>query len=360
MTANWQPEPAGTAGPPVVRLSGPDDLIGAVPAMLGFHPTESLVLCCLQGPRCRQCLTMRVDLPAAGHRSAVSAGLAVRARAAGADRALLLVYTERGDGPAHPELVATLARALAAEGVELADAYRVGRGRWWSYLCGERDCCPAQGSPLPGRPGAGALQYLAEVVAAGGQVHPDRAALQASVAAPAGGVRVRLRRARGPAAEQLREVVVAGGAEALRAHTGQLLGELADRYAGGRGGISDDEAARACLGLHDVGARDELLARSVARPAARLAMLHDLVRLAVPPDDAPACAALAAVAYLHGDGALARCALDRALDSDPGYSLALLLDHALARALPPTVLAEAFTPGLPAGAGRGVGGRRSG
>src|SRR5262249_61645368 len=45
-------------------------------------------------------------------------------------------------------------------------------------------------------------------------------------------------------------------------------------------------------------------------------------------------------AWRYGDGALARVAIERALDADSGYSLAHLLGEALDRALPPSLLDE--------------------
>jgi Domain of unknown function (DUF4192) len=51
---------------------------------------------------------------------------------------------------------------------------------------------------------------------------------------------------------------------------------------------------------------------------------------------APAATLLGFSAWLSGDGALAWCAVERALDADPGYSLASLLTQLLAGAVPPS------------------------
>jgi hypothetical protein len=63
---------------------------------------------------------------------------------------------------------------------------------------------------------------------------------------------------------------------------------------------------------------------------------RDVVRRV--PDDLrpPAATLLAFAAWLSGDGALAWCAVERALDVEPGYSLANLLTQLLAGAVPPT------------------------
>ena len=51
--------------------------------------------------------------------------------------------------------------------------------------------------------------------------------------------------------------------------------------------------------------------------------------------DAPVCTVLAWVTYCDGAGTITSIALERALLSDPDYSMAQLLQHALSNALPP-------------------------
>ena len=51
---------------------------------------------------------------------------------------------------------------------------------------------------------------------------------------------------------------------------------------------------------------------------------------------APAAGLLAFAAWLAGDGALAWCAVDRSLRSDPDHTLAQLVAQALEGAVPPS------------------------
>ncbi len=51
---------------------------------------------------------------------------------------------------------------------------------------------------------------------------------------------------------------------------------------------------------------------------------------------APVATLMAFAAWLSGDGALAWCGVERALDADPGYGLASLLTQMLAGAVPPS------------------------
>ena len=79
----------------MVKISGPADILGVLPHRLGFHPTESLVVVCLEGPRNRDRLVMRFDLPAEECDDALVGLVLERVRAMKATGALLVVYTEQ-------------------------------------------------------------------------------------------------------------------------------------------------------------------------------------------------------------------------------------------------------------------------
>ena len=61
-----------------IRVSGPAGLLAVVPTMLGFHPSNSLVLMCLSGERRRVGPVARVDLPP-GHDRPLAARLTMHA-----------------------------------------------------------------------------------------------------------------------------------------------------------------------------------------------------------------------------------------------------------------------------------------
>ena len=84
----------------MVKISGPADILGVLPHRLGFHPTESLVVVCLEGPRNRDRLVMRFDLPAEECDDALVGLVLERVRAMNATGALLVVYTEQPSPPA--------------------------------------------------------------------------------------------------------------------------------------------------------------------------------------------------------------------------------------------------------------------
>ena len=315
--------------PGVIRLSSLPDLVAVVPALIGFQPTESLVVVTLRGPRHRAGLTLRVDLPErAGERSVVDSAVAA-VRRSGAESSVVFVCTDDPTARPHARLVKALHRALTGAGVDVLDCVLVRAGRCWSYRCTQA-CCPPQGRPVP--PPNPAL--VAALVAQGRAVLDDRTALVASIAPVAGRRaaamashlrRERRRRAMGAtdAAVELEDI-----RRWLQAH---VDGQLPD----------DPTAARIIAACDDPLVRDGLIAGLAGRePHDLLPLLVQLATLTVPPHDAEVLTVLAFTAYVVGNGALANVALDRALDSDPGHRAATLLRHGIDRALPPATFRE--------------------
>lgn len=312
---------------PRVRLSGPAELVAALPTLCGFVPSESLVVVCLAGSRVD--LVARYDLPPP---EAVPVLLGdVERRSAHAQTAWLLLLAEQP--------CAELVEALRARG-PWAEVLLVQGGRWRSLLCDDTTCCPVDGTPVPQDSPALTL-VRAEATLRGTAVLPDRAALVASLAAPTDGHAALAR-----AGRRLARETVEHGRPAVRE---RLLVALDTAL----GRPEEADAAELALGLHDVLLRDELLTWAVEDADAVHALLLHLARCAPAPDDAPVCAALAWVAHARGDGATASVALDRALSSDPEHSLALLLREALDHQVRPEQLqaVAAQTAGL-LGAGR--------
>jgi hypothetical protein len=69
-------------------------------------------------------------------------------------------------------------------------------------------------------------------------------------------------------------------------------------------------------------------------------VLLDLMRRTPAPYDAPVCTLFAWQSYCDGGGAEVTIALERALRSDPTYSLALLLVQVLDGQVPPATVRE--------------------
>ena len=177
-------EPDAPVEPTVVKITSPADIIGMLPHRLGFHPTESLVVVCLEGTRRRDRLVMRLDLCPSRLDERVAREMADRVRRAGASNAVLVCYTDapvEGDGLARAGLVDAVVKRLRAYDIGVIEALLVRDGRWWSYHCTDESCCPGSGSPLAADLTPAASHYAAESVMQGAVVMADRETLVRSI-----------------------------------------------------------------------------------------------------------------------------------------------------------------------------------
>ncbi|HEX6920184.1 MAG TPA: DUF4192 domain-containing protein [Actinomycetes bacterium] len=333
-----------TAGRTVVKVSTPADILGVLPHRLGFHPTESIVVVFLHGPRRRDGLVMRLDLEPPEHDERVAEDIADRLVHAGAGAAVIACYTDTdtdtdgdgdGDGDtdgdrlrlARAPLVDALRRRLSRHGIEIVEALLVRRGRWWSYQCHDPDCCPDSGTEIVGALTPAAQIYAAETVLGGDVVLPDRAALERSVRPPRNPVADEVRaQARQRAEERMARVYAEGGEEAVGRLTLGLLRSTVQAWAEGECDLSPDVAATVLSGLCLTSVRDEAMTLVLDHePRVLVPVLTAFARCADDGAAAPVCSVLAWVAHAAGDGAVANVAVDRALRCAPGYSLARLI-----------------------------------
>lgn len=329
------PDRGPSAVPSVVRLRGPADILGVLPWRLGFHPSDCLVVVCLEGERRRDRLVMRSDLGPPAHDAAVAADLAGRARHVGASAVVAVVYTEAPDVDgrlARADLADALVDALDAEQVEASDVLLVRGDRWWSYLCGNDDCCPSAGTPLLPEATEAATRYAAETVVRGGAVLADREAVRRSITPSDHAV---ARAVRGQAAvladQTISDALAAGGLPALRGLALGRLWALRTRWAqGDRHPPDPHDAALVVLGLRDKQTRDQVMTAALDDDVESVIdLLSMLARQADDLDAAPLCTVLGWLAYTAGQGALATVAVERALCAEPGYEMARLLEHGM-------------------------------
>lgn len=335
---------------PKLKLSGPGSLIAAVPHLLGFPPEESLVLVGLRGPRGRLGMTMRVDLPPDGPESAPAVAefepLAAALLGDGATDCLAMVMTNRADradqddqddlGP-YVDLVANLDQALYVCGVEVSDIVLVRNGRWRSYLCRDGECCPAEGTAVP--PPSGELAAYAAF--SGSVVRDSRADLVALIAADPAAI-ASTERALDHVCRELAAASMSGTSETYREAIGNAIDRRVRALAAGTARpLRHRDVARIAVALIDRQLRDRVAGHCLQDTASAAESLWiDLLRRLPAPLDAAPATMLAMSSWARGDGALANVALDRALDSDPGYSLAQLVRTALDHALPPGTVKE--------------------
>ena len=152
-----------------ISLRSPHELLAIVPFVLGFHPTNSIVVLCLRNRRLG--LTQRLDLPLPEHTHHVVSALLPSLVAENPDSVILLGYENR-TGESVPALEA-LNAALRSRSIEIHDRIVVRNERWRSLDCYSPDCCPPSGSRVP-EP-ADVPGIAAEFIGQGICPHPDRA-----------------------------------------------------------------------------------------------------------------------------------------------------------------------------------------
>jgi hypothetical protein len=319
-----------------VSIRTQSELVAAIPALMGFHPRDSLVVLAIVGEGgSRLGLTLRIDLPPPEVAAEVAPDLAAAAvRTLLRDSpsgAVVVVVAAGGGGPGdtghggdlpHGELVAHVVRELDRHAVEIHAAMwaeaTTGGARWRCY--DECDCSGVLPDPA-------STPVLAAAVAGGQVVHADRGALERLVA-PADHERIRRR-------ERLLIEATDTGADPEPS-----IGLVDDAVAAaddGRLVLDDERVVALAIALADLRVRDAALLRCLGpRPAAAEHLWAALARETPDPEAAEPAALLVVSALLRGDGALANVALDRAEQAWPGHRLTRLLRAATESGLRPS------------------------
>jgi len=313
-----------------LALRAPADLIAAIPYLLGFHPSDSVVVVGLRG---RQVVfAARGDLGEPPGFVEYVTSVVMRQDV---DTAAVVGY---GPDERTREPVTAIRTALERHGVGVIDALRVAGGRFWSYACPRAGCCPPGGTAYD----AVASPVAAAATHAGHVALPDRDALVRQIAPVGGLTRESMRQATERAAERLAGLLTTSspgdllGAQLLRRVGVAAVRQAMRRHREGDH-LTDDEVAWLTVLLKHLPIRDYAWER-VGADEWHVELWADVLRRAeshlVP---APA-SLLAFAAWRSGQGALALAAVERAKLSDPGYSMARLLDDVLHRGIPPSTL----------------------
>ncbi len=257
----------------------------------------------------------------------------------GAEKVVAVVFDDEvdprgtGGGLAWCELADEVHMTAGRLGLDVDEVALVSSGRIWSYDCADPRCCPPEGRVLGGK----SSQIAATAAYAGLVALPDRSDLVAQLAS------------------RVDPDEVAGLLDELATHEGAAAGRAGTHQQGERDRADAGallEAARVCdeageVTLTDVQRIDFAVAlrRIAVRDAVWMALdaeridgraLWQQLGTTVPaPYDAAPLFLFGWASYRDGNGALARIAADRALDSDPYYSAADLILAALSQALDP-------------------------
>ena len=340
-SADGQPRPMTTAREtPSLTVRSPEDLLALAPVVLGFTPTDSVVLLTF-GPGA---FHARVDLPARGDRegaAAIADTLVDPVRRHRVTRAAVLLFT--GDPVLARGVARDLEGALRRAGVDVVDVLRAHEGRWWPAR-GRRPGVPVHGVPYD----AAAHPFSAQSVLEGRVTLPSRRALAGTLDPLAGAVE-EVQEAAAVAAASF-----AGTDPAWCARERRWAAALVRTHVGCRTVPDSAEVARLVVGLGSFAVRDAVWSTTPpARdaPAARDAadLWTEVVRRCPERWRAPAAALLAYAAWNCGNGALAWCAVDVADAADPEHTLTGLVAQLLGAAVRP----GAFDPSEVFAAGEG-------
>jgi hypothetical protein len=296
-------------------------VIGMVPYLLGFHPTESVVA--LFMAHNRVVMTGRWDLPPVrGLPDLVGHFTALRAQHEASDL-VVVVYSRRARGR---RLGESLVGALAHLG--LKEVLLVADQRWWSLTC-DQGCCPAEGTAFDPT----TLAVSAEAVLAGMTAVTDRGQLADQIRGPGPGDL--------PALEAgLRSVRAAVGRLSRRRRQRVAL-DLIQRALDDPATLDDEVCLQVAVLVTDIIVRDVLwVSMSHERAQDQVTVWHRVVSR-IPPSVAvgPVCL-LGVAAWIAGNGALLNCCIERAGALDPAYTMTDVLADLSAAAVSPSFWEE--------------------
>ncbi len=322
-------------------MSTSAELVEAVPYLLGFHPTMSLVVLGFRRSADRSplsiALTARIDLdPADGsgldRPSAAAMQHALLDAGCAAAIAVMFPGSIAGD-PRQDEAtagtIAALTDLLDHVGISLLEALLVAGDRWWSLSCEDPSCCPVEGSERQAT-----SSVAAELTYAGLVARPDKASLLATLDGHDPEARAKLLPALHRADRRLVELIDRNGPDRARRTEASALIRAAYECEHGQV-LSARRLARLGAALRDIPIRDALWLALDARTVTATALLEQLHKALPAPYDAPPMFLFGWATWRSGNGTLASAAADRAVRSDPAYSAAELLAEAVQSGLDP-------------------------
>jgi hypothetical protein len=314
-----------------IKLRSPGALAAAIPSLVGFHPTDSLVAVFLAGGTV--IVTMRIDVPLELSEVAdyvASTGVKVKAD----EVIVVLCCPKRGDELPHELGVDAVIAACEEADLLVRDVLLIDQGRYWSYMCQNDACCSPEGTPIPAnelleaeRVGQGLLTSADSRAALIGRYapHPDLAPRDAAAEAGA----------------RILEVPVAERAERVWDAVQMLA-----RHGAEPTDVDGILRTRVSIAVRDVRVRDYVLGR-MAEADEPQPLLDALVRVALTAPEAdrePVAAMTAAALAALGESTVAvRCLLDLAGDQSLGQLVAACIQVPV----PPSELRRLLVEAMP-------------
>lgn len=307
-----------------VELRSPDDVLAAVPYLLGFHPEDSLVLIWVRDSVV--VLTQRIDFAVARTHPFIGQELAETAQPSDVRDVIVAAFTPTFDD-AEVAILQQVVRGLRSASMTVLDAMHCVDGHWSSL---HRDAAGTHRVPVQ----ADTERIAADFTLHGRQVYPNRSWLLAEIT-PDPDLARSVAAVIGP--DPSPEATANWGVEFLAGCTGRWREPM-------QTDVDPMDVARYVCLIQDIGSRDAFIWVLVQCGDDELSNAAAWMRRAVQgvtgPHVAPAATMSALASWLCGDGARAQSGLERALEADPTYVLAGLLSRALGSGMPPRLWRE--------------------
>ena len=299
------------------------DLLDLLPVLFGFSPRESFIAIATHGQSRRFGFRLRMDLPPLELVGPAAAQVAAYLRRQKPDGTVLIAVADCGS------VADALMVAVKAEltDIPVQDAVRTDGKHYWTY----EKSGPGVGTPYVSR----CSPAVVEAVMGGMQILPNREALVTRFAAVAGNRKV----AMAAMTEKVLGVALRELSDTPQADLGIVgmarIRPIIQKHATGTM-LTDAELAMLAIWVSSVQVRDDVWSR-MRRDTAEttLALWTAVAQSVVEPFEAPVLCLAAFAAWLAGDGTQALIAIERALISEPGYSMAQLILHTLDSGISP-------------------------
>ena len=304
--------------PTSITVSNLADLLGVLGALFGFHVEDSLVAITVSPEHNEIGFRLRVDLPAVSD-ARLCAQVVVNHLVQNDTTHVVLAVVGRNQAIVQPLLSALHAECRDHEIDVITSGWGDGE-RCWSFDISAHQLTE------PIAYNARTSDLMLQAIIAGVRVHDSRADYANQVAPPTG-------RARALAEERQRnaERLIGSNLE----DDEQAIGQARHLRRLGSA-ISGELISELCVWLTNTRARDALwLGMDRDSADVDLAFWSKVAKNVVPPHETNPIMLLSFSAWMRGDGALARIAIERALRSDPEHRASQLLARALDCGLAP-------------------------
>lgn len=304
----------------------PADLIALAPSVLGFVPSQSVVLMTFGQPA--RSFHARIDLPSEADAQVEVAEVLISAMERNRLRrcAVLIYSTDHESSQTQGQRL--VSRAASAR-VEVIAVLRIAEGRYFHVMEGDRHGVAVDAASHP---------FAVQRVVEGAVVFPSREALASTldpIDDPSDGQMIASAAVRTIGRWGLRPTreLSPDARRALRAEAAHLDALVRSEIVSP---LKPESLGRILGAISHPLVRDVAMVHISSATAARhIELWRDAIRRAPTELLAPAAALLAFAAWQNGDGALAWCAIDRCVAACPKYLLAEMLAGALSEAVPP-------------------------